>query len=94
MAAFEFFDQFQVYITGLNDAAALEEALRTWQQIALTPAGNSEWRRFAATKSLADTRNYFSDKGVQEKATAINAIINEIKEKETDETLKLYYGMF
>jgi aminopeptidase N len=92
--AFGFFEQYQQFLIKLNDNAALEEGIASWKSFALTPAGNSEWRRFAATKALADTRNFLKEKGDTAKADAIDVMIAEIKEKETDETLKMYYGMF
>lgn len=92
--AFGLFEQYQMYLTKLNDTAALDEGISLWKNIALTPAGNSEWRRFASTKALADTRNFLKEKGDNAKAESIAAAIEEIKEKETDPTLKLYYGMF
>ncbi len=94
MAAFGFFEQYQKYLVGLKDPAALDAGIAEWKSNALTPASNSEWRRFASTKALADTRNYLRDGGDTTKADAIEAMISEIKEKETDPTLKMYYGLF
>jgi aminopeptidase N len=94
MAAFTFFEQYQKYLIGLNNPTALEEGMMGWKNNALTPVGNSEWRRFASTKALADTRNYFQEKGNDAKAAEIQVAIDEIKEKETDPTLKMYYGLF
>ncbi len=92
--AFGFFEQFQQFLVKLNDPAALDTGIAAWKSYALTPDGNSEWRRFASTKALADTRNFLKENGNTGKAAAIDTMIAEIKEKETDETLKLYYGMF
>jgi hypothetical protein len=39
-------------------------------------------------------RNSLREKGDSARADAMGAIIKEIKEKETDPTLKLYYDMF
>ena len=94
MAAFGFFEHYQKYLVGLNNPTALDEGIASWKSNALTPDGNSEWRRFASTKALADTRNFFREKGDETKANSIQTAIDEIKEKETDPTLKLYYGLF
>jgi aminopeptidase N len=95
MAAFTFFENYQKYLVALNNPAALDAGIAEWKNNALTPVGNSEWRRFASTKALADTRNHLRDSGGDSaKADAIDAMINEIKEKETDPTLKMYYGLF
>ena len=94
MSAFSFFEQYQTFLVGLNNDALLDEGVASWKNNALSPATNSEWRRFASTKALADTRNYLEEKGIKDKAAAISAMIEEIKSKETDETLKMYYSLF
>lgn len=94
MAAFSFFEVYQRYLVGLNNDAALETGIQSWKTNATTPDTNSEWRRFASTKALADTRNFFRDKGDETKANTIQTYIEEIKEKESDPTLKMYYGLF
>lgn len=93
MAAFAYFDFFQRFIIGLNDNALLDESLSAWKNTALD-AQASQWRRFASTKSIADVRNHFRDSGNSAKVELLEKVIEEIKEKETDPTLKLYYGMF
>ena len=94
MLAFGFFEQYQAYLVKLGDVPAIDAGIESWKTNATTPASNSEWRRFASTKVLADTRDYYKKLGNKNKAAAIDAMITEIKEKETDETLKLYYSMF
>ena len=54
----------------------------------------SQWRRFAATKAIADLRVYYREKGNEAKVEELQKLIEEIRAKETDETLKLYYDMF
>jgi aminopeptidase N len=94
MAAFGFFEHYQQYLVGLQNETALGAALATWQANALTPKNNSEWRRFASTKAIADTRNMYRDAGNKAKAAELDQVIKQIVEQETDPTLKLYYGMF
>ncbi|MCC7244417.1 MAG: alanyl aminopeptidase [Saprospiraceae bacterium] len=94
MAAFSFFDAYSRLLIGLNDAELLDNAAKTLETIATTPAGNSEWRRFASTKAIADFRNHYREGGNEAKATALQGSLDMIKSKETDETLKLYYDMF
>jgi aminopeptidase N len=93
MAAFSFFESYQKYLTGIGDPAILDAGIEKFKSIALN-LETSEFRRFAATKAIADMRNSFREKGDSAKADAMGAIIKEIKEKETDPTLKLYYDMF
>ena len=94
MAAFEFFDQYQEFLFRLNDQKELDRAVEEWKKIALTPEENSEWRRFAAAKSIVFTRNFLEAKGEAEQVRYLNQLFNEIKEKEQSETLKMYYGLF
>lgn len=93
MAAFAFFAHYQAFIVGLKDAAAQQNAVESWKGIALD-GKTSQWRRFSATKSLADMRNFYRDGSETAKAAEIQQSIEEIKSKETDPTLKLYYDMF
>jgi aminopeptidase N len=94
MGAFTFFEQYQKFVVGLKDNAVLNNAVMSWKANALTPDKNSEWRRFASTKAIADTRNFLNESGQKDQAGELEKIIAEIKEKETDPTLKLYYGLF
>lgn len=93
MGAFTFFDQYQQFLRGLGDAALLDKGVANMKAISLD-AKTSQWRRFGATKGIADLRNYFREQNETAKVDALQKIIDEIKEKETDETLKLYYSMF
>lgn len=92
-SAFPFFDNYQKFLIGLGDDALQTAATEKLKSISLN-LQTSEWRRFGATKSIADMRNHFREKGNTEKVTALEAILTEIKAKETDPTLKLYYDMF
>lgn len=92
-AAFPFFDNYQKYLIGLGDLALLDASVEKFKTISLN-GQTSEWRRFGATKAIADLRNHFRDKGNTDKVNALESIISEIKAKETDPTLKLYYDMF
>ncbi|MFN0036302.1 MAG: M1 family aminopeptidase [Saprospiraceae bacterium] len=91
--AFPFFDNYQKFLIGLGDAALLDASVEKFKSISLNMQ-TSEWRRFGATKAIADLRNHFRENGNTDKVTALEAIIAEIKAKETDATLKLYYDMF
>ena len=59
-----------------------------------TDKKQSQWRRFGSTKSLADTRNELKEAGKTAEAAALTKQIDDIKSKETDEVLLLYYNMF
>jgi aminopeptidase N len=92
-AAFPFFDNYQKFLIGLGDVTLLDASVEKFKTISLN-LQTSEWRRFGATKAIADMRNHFREKGNAAKVTQLEAVINEIKAKETDPTLKLYYDMF
>jgi hypothetical protein len=91
--AFPFFDNYQKFLLGLGDPALLDASVLKFKSISLN-LQTSEWRRFGATKAIADLRNHFREKGNSGKVTELEAIITEIKAVETDPTLKLYYDMF
>ncbi|MBV6442432.1 MAG: alanyl aminopeptidase [Haliscomenobacteraceae bacterium CHB4] len=93
MAAFSFFDNYQKFLFGLGDPAILDGGVDKLKAVSFNME-TSEFRRFAATKAISDMRTSFREKGDAAKVEALGAIIREIKEKETDPTLKLYYDMF
>jgi aminopeptidase N len=93
MSAFAFFEQYQKMLAGIGDESLIDAGVQRMSAISLN-LKTTQWRRFAATKAIADLRAFYKDKGNTTKLDAINAILKEIKEKETDPTLKLYYGMF
>lgn len=93
MGAFRFFDLYTQFLIGLKDQTALEQSVTRFQSVSLDPKA-SLWRRFSNTKAIADLRNYYAEQADSTKVEELSAIIAEIREKETDETLKLYYGMF
>lgn len=93
MGAFSFFDNYQKFLSGLGDNALIDKGVDNMKNISFDQK-TSQWRRFGATKGIADLRNYFREKGDSAKVEALQKLIDEIKEKETDETLKLYYSMF
>jgi aminopeptidase N len=91
--AFPFFDFYTKFLLELKDAALIDASVEKFKAISFN-LETSQWRRFGATKTIADLRNDFRDKGMTDKASALDAVIEEIKKKETDTTLKLYYDMF
>ncbi|HRI60769.1 MAG TPA: M1 family aminopeptidase [Saprospiraceae bacterium] len=93
MAAFSFFDNYQKFLFGLGDPTILDAGVEKLKGVSLNMT-TSEFRRFAATKAISDLRTGFREKGDAAKVEALGKIIKEIKEKETDPTLKLYYDMF
>jgi len=93
MAAFSFFANYQKFLFGLNAPAVLDAGVENLKSVALN-MGTSEFRRFAATKAISDLRAGLREKGDTTKAEALGKIVKEIKEKETDPTLKMYYDMF
>ncbi len=92
-SAFQFFDNFQKYLIGLGDDAVTDTNIEKFKSISLN-LETSQWRRFASTKAIADLRNFYREKGNVGKVSALEALLTEIKAKETDPTLKLYYDMF
>lgn len=93
LGAFAFFDAYQRYLVGLNDQALTDAGVLSWKAIALNTE-SSQWRRFSATKAIADVRNALRENNQSAKAEEYSAMLTEIKAKEKDETLKMYYDMF
>ncbi len=93
MAAFSFFDNYQKFLFSLGDPAILDAGVEKLKAVSFNME-TSEFRRFAATKAISDMRTGFREKGDAAKVESLGKIIKEIKEKETDPTLKLYYDMF
>jgi aminopeptidase N len=93
MAAFSFFDQYQKFLFALGDSAILDAGVEKLKAVAFNME-TSEFRRFAATKAISDLRTGFREKGDSARVEALGKVIREIKEKETDPTLKMYYDMF
>lgn len=91
--AFSFFDNYRKFLTGIDDPALMDSGIARFKNIALN-AETSQWRRFGATKAIADIRNFYKQKGDQAKVATIRGVLEEIKASETDPTLKLYYNMF
>jgi aminopeptidase N len=91
--AFPLFNNYQQFLLGLNDPALLDAGVEKLKLIALN-LKSSEWRRFAATKSIADIRNSLRGKGLDAKADLMEKVISEIKANETDPMLKTYYDGF
>ncbi|MCB0529312.1 MAG: DUF3458 domain-containing protein [Saprospiraceae bacterium] len=93
MAAFSFFDNYQKFLTAIGDPALIDQGVDNLKAISFN-LGTSQFRRFAATKAIADIRNYYRENGNDAKVETLQGVLAEIKEKETDSTLKLYYNMF
>lgn len=93
MAAFAFFDHYQKFLTGVGDATLIDGGVDNLKNISFN-LQTSEFRRFAATKAISDIRTYFREKGDTARVETLQKLIKEIKEKETDSTLELYYDMF
>lgn len=93
MAAFAIFGQYSKFIVGLNDPSATSRATANLKGISMDMA-TSQWRRFASTKAVADMRNHYKQAGDNAQADALAQLVEEIKDKETDPTLKMYYDMF
>ena len=93
MGAFAFFDNYQKSLVGINDPTLIDAGVDKLKAISMD-AKTSLFRRFGATKAIADMRKVFEEKGNTAKAEALGKLIEQIKEQETDATLKLYYGMF
>jgi aminopeptidase N len=96
--AFEFFEYYQIYLVKLKDPTALQHGIKYWQQVGLDHA-QSAWRRFAATKALADMRNHYAKSAKVNtessvRVQALNETIQQIKSQEKDKTLLMYYEMF
>jgi aminopeptidase N len=94
MSALNFFDFYQQYIIKLKDAALLDETIGFFKGEATNLVKNSQWRRFASTKAIADVRNHLREQGDKTKVEGLDKMIADIKAAETDSTLKLYYDMF
>jgi aminopeptidase N len=90
---FPFFTNYQKILFALNDAAQIDAGLAKLKSIAMN-LKTSEWRRFAATKAIADLRNTMRENAQTTKADALDKVIAEIKANETDQMLKTYYDGF
>lgn len=93
MAAFSFFNNYQKFLLGLGDMGVLDAGVEKIKAVSLNP-NTSEFRRFSATKAIFDLRSGLKEKGDAARVETLGKLIKEIKEKETDATLKLYYDMF
>lgn len=93
MGAFTFFDFYQKTLAGIHDDAVIEAGADKLKVISLNLA-TSQWRRFGATKAISDLKNGLKAEGKDAKAANLEQILSEIKAKETDPTLKMYYDMF
>jgi len=93
MGAFAFFEHYEKLLVGIGDETLMVQGVEKLKVISLN-LGTSQWRRFGATKTIAGFRNYFRDKGNTAQTDALDKLLGDIKEKETDPTLKLYYDMF
>jgi aminopeptidase N len=91
--AFAFFENYTKYLLGLNNPLEIDSNVQQFKGIAMGKT-ESQWRRFSATKSISEIRNAMRQSGNIAKATALQQLLGEIKEAETDATLKLYYDMF
>jgi aminopeptidase N len=93
MGAFSFFDSYQKMLAGIGDPALTDQGVEKLKAVAMN-LKTSQWRRFGSTKAIADLRNKLKEDGNVEKAAALEKMLSEIKENETDPTLKMYYNMF
>lgn len=91
--AFSFFEAYRNYLITIGDNSLIDQSAASFKAVGLD-GKQSQWRRFAATKVLADFRVYFREMNNAAKAEEYQAMLDEIKAKETDETLKMYYDMF
>jgi len=93
MAAFRYYELYVGFLTDLNDPALLGEAAQSFQAVALDGKA-SLWRRFANTRAISELRNFYREAANKAKADELTKMLADIREKEADPTLKLYYGMF
>lgn len=92
-ATFTFFDSYPVFLKRIGNLAAQTSFFEKCHQYALDQK-QSQWRRFGATKAIADERNALTEAGKTTEAAAFNKWLDEIKTAEKDETLLMYYQMF
>ncbi|MBL7775265.1 MAG: HEAT repeat domain-containing protein [Saprospiraceae bacterium] len=93
MGAFRFYDLYTQFLTGMGNTAVLEQSVERFKAVSFDTKA-SLWRRFSNTKAIADLRTFYAGSANAAKVQELTALLAEIKEKETNETLKLYYGMF
>jgi aminopeptidase N len=91
--AFPVFNSYHQFLLGLQDQTILDRGIGKLESIALDRKA-SEWRRFAATKSIVDIRNVQREKGLTAQVQWLDKIIDAIKANETDPLLKTYYDGF
>ncbi len=91
-SAFPFFESYTQYLIQLNDAGVMQEAVDFLYNTATTTS--SLWSRFSSTRTIYELRNFFRESGREEEADLMNRLLTDIREKEKEEILKLYYSMF
>ncbi len=92
-ATFDFFENYAAYLTQLDDAALIQSAVELCYAIAITENA-SPWRRFSSTRTLYELRNFYREGNRTAEAEELTGLLNEVREKEKDALLRLYYGLF
>lgn len=93
MAVFRYYELYVGFLTDLNDQALLDQAVQDFQAAALDSKA-SLWRRFGNTRAISELRNFYRESANKAKSDELSRMLANIREKEADPTLKMYYGMF
>lgn len=102
-AAISFFENYFLLVEQ-TDHATINQSMKKLKSVGIDKS-KSPWQRFAATKAMNDMRNVFSEKAelesneqkkseLEENARLITEMIEEIKERETNDQLKSIYFQF
>ena len=101
--AISYFQNYTKILMELREDTDVKSAIGNLEKISMDQSGTSPWKRFAATKSLNDLREFYrggdetdlSRKALMEtNVIAITDMIQRIKAAETNNQLKAIYNQF
>ncbi|MCS6928414.1 MAG: DUF3458 domain-containing protein [Saprospiraceae bacterium] len=90
---FDFFDQYAQYLIRLDHLPTLKSACAFFHTTAVSPSANL-WRRFSCAKAIHTLRNHLREHHRVADAEELTRLLTDIRSKEKDELLLLYYGSF
>lgn len=92
-STYSFFDYYTKYLIQLDNPALTQPAVDFFYATATTPSA-SLMRRFSSTRSIYVLLNHLRENGRDVEAETLERLLADIRAKEKDELLQLYYNMF
>ncbi|MCS7037336.1 MAG: M1 family aminopeptidase, partial [Saprospiraceae bacterium] len=92
-STYSFFDYYTSYLTRLDDSAITQPAVDFFYATATTPSA-SLLRRFSSTRSIYVLLTHLRESARDAEAEKLERLLADIRKKEKDELLQLYYSMF